>query len=200
MFKYIVSAAVKIPLFPLTIFPLPGEMVPLHIFEPRYRQLLDDAEKRDISFGIYFNHVANEEKLGSLVKLESVIKRHPGGESDIIVKCTDLFQLSTMHRTFRDKLYPGGDVALWQIEPKPVSDVRLIETFESYLKMLMISRHSGDVTSFAIANELNLDFEDRLKFVKLDSSKKESFLYTRLRYQKHLLLEAERAKDVFHLN
>ena len=33
-------------MFPLTIFPLPGELVPLHIFEPRYRQLLQDAEKR----------------------------------------------------------------------------------------------------------------------------------------------------------
>ncbi|HCR53616.1 MAG TPA: hypothetical protein DIW27_04310 [Cytophagales bacterium] len=42
----------RIPIFPLAIFPLPGEMVPLHIFEPRYRQLLEDAEKRDIAFGI----------------------------------------------------------------------------------------------------------------------------------------------------
>ena len=73
----------RIPMFPLTIFPLPGEMVPLHIFEPRYRQLLQDAEERDISFGIYFNHTLNTEKLGSLVKLESVIKRYDGGESDI---------------------------------------------------------------------------------------------------------------------
>lgn len=43
---------IRIPIFPLAIFPLPGEMVPLHIFEPRYRQLLEDAEKRDIAFGI----------------------------------------------------------------------------------------------------------------------------------------------------
>jgi len=60
---------VKIPMFPLSIFPLPGELVPLHIFEPRYRQLLQDAESRDISFGIYLNHLANTDKLGSLVKL-----------------------------------------------------------------------------------------------------------------------------------
>ena len=83
-------------MFPLTIFPLPGEMVPLHIFEPRYRQLLDDAETKDISFGIYFNHTLNREKFGSLVKLESIIKRYPGGESDIIVKCIDLFVMDTL--------------------------------------------------------------------------------------------------------
>ena len=71
---------VLIPMFPLSIFPLPGELVPLHIFEPRYRQLLQDAETRDISFGIYFNHISNTNKLGSLVKLESVLKRYAGGE------------------------------------------------------------------------------------------------------------------------
>jgi Lon protease-like protein len=65
---------VKIPMFPLSIFSLPGEIIPLHIFEPRYRQLLEDAEANDMAFGIYFNHVSNSEKLGSLVKLESVIK------------------------------------------------------------------------------------------------------------------------------
>src|SRR3954469_11447740 len=97
------SELIRIPMFPLAIFPLPGELVPLHIFEPRYKQLLDDAEKRDISFGIYFNHIINTEKLGSLVKLESVIKRYPGGESDIIVRCMDLFQMTTLYRIFRDK-------------------------------------------------------------------------------------------------
>src|SRR6185503_17915537 len=104
------SGLIKIPMFPLTIFPLPGELVPLHIFEPRYRQLLQDAEKRDMHFGIYFTHVANEGKLGSLMKLESVLKRYPGGEADIIVKCQDLLTLGTLYRTFRDKLYPGGEV------------------------------------------------------------------------------------------
>jgi Lon protease-like protein len=42
-----------IPMFPLAILPLPGELVPLHIFEPRYKQLLQDAENSDISFGIF---------------------------------------------------------------------------------------------------------------------------------------------------
>jgi uncharacterized protein len=82
-----------IPMFPLSVLPLPGELVPLHIFEPRYKQLLQDAEHADVSFGIYFNHTLNLEKIGSLMKLESIIKRYPGGESDIIVKCVDIFYL-----------------------------------------------------------------------------------------------------------
>lgn len=187
-------------MFPLTIFPLPGEMVPLHIFEPRYKQLLEDAETRDISFGIYFNHTSNIAKMGALVKLESVIKRYPSGESDIIVKCIDLFELVKMFRTYRDKLYPGGDVNFWKVDTKaPVSET-LHSEFMAYLSLLKINPHSQESSVFGIANELNLDFDDRLKFVQAEHDKRESFLLSRLRFQKHVMKEAEKLKDVFHLN
>ncbi len=190
----------KIPIFPLTIFPLPGEMVPLHIFEPRYKQLLEDAETRDISFGIYFNHTSNVTKMGSLVKLESVIKRYPNGESDIIVKCIDLFEVVTLFRNYRDKLYPGGDVNFWNVDIKlEVSDI-LHKEFMAYLSLLKINRHSQGSSAFGIANELSLDLDDRLKFVHLENEKRESFLLSRLRFQKHVMNEAEKLKDVFHLN
>lgn len=191
---------IRIPIFPLAIFPLPGEMVPLHIFEPRYRQLLDDAEKRDISFGIFFNHTTNTQKVGALVKLESVIKRFSGGESDIIVKGVDIFKMNTLQRTFKDKLYPGGEVEPWNVDlNKPVSK-KLQDEFETYLKLLLISRHEEVTSLFHIANELSLDNQDRLKFVIADEGKREAFLLSRLHYQSRLVVEAERSKDVFHLN
>ncbi len=191
---------IRIPMFPLSIFPMPGELVPLHIFEPRYRQLLKDAEERDISFGIYFNHTLNTSKLGSLVKLESVIKRYPGGESDIIVKCQDIFRMDTLFRTFKEKMYPGGDVAFWQVDLNATSSPRLMAEFEEFMRLLKITKIPAPCSAYHIANELNLDFEDRLKFVELEKDKKEGFLTTRLKFQKHLLTQAEKAKDVFHLN
>ncbi len=189
-----------IPMFPLTIFPLPGEMVPLHIFEPRYRQLLEDAEERDIYFGIFFNHVLNTEKLGSLVKLESVIKRYDSGESDIIVKCQDLFRMETLFRSFKDKMYPGGDVELWNVDVHDQVSVRLQGEFEGFMNLLKIHKLPSPCSIYHVANELSLDFEDRLKFASSEDDKKENFLISRLRFQKHLLTEAEKAKDVFHLN
>ena len=191
---------VLIPMFPLTIFPLPGEMVPLHIFEPRYRQLLVDAEERDISFGIYFNHTLNTEKFGSLVKLESVMKRYPGGESDIIVKCQDLFSMKTLFRTFKDKLYPGGDVEFWQVDLQDPVSAKLRHEFETFMNQLKINKLPSPCSIFHIANELALDFEDRIKFASVEGDKKEVFLSSRLKFQTHLLSQAERSKDVFHLN
>jgi hypothetical protein len=187
-------------MFPLGIFPLPGELVPLHIFEPRYRQLLQDAESRDFSFGIYFNHTSNTRKLGSLVKLESVIKRCPSGESDIIVKCVDLFEMITLFRTFKDKMYPGGEVSFWNVDlTEPVSK-KLQQEYIQYLHFMNISNPVEPSSSFHIANELNLDIDDRLKFVQYNPEKRESFLNSRLSFQKHLLLEAEKLKDSYHLN
>lgn len=190
----------KIPVFPLSIFPLPGEIIPLHIFEPKYRQLLEDAEAKDISFGIYYNHVSNTEKLGSLVKLESVIKRYQTEESDIIVKCMDLLSMSKMFRTFRDKPYPGGDVELWHVDVTEPMGHALRKYFTEYLTMIHLNHADKSISLYDAANELNLGFDERIKFVQLDSERKESFLVARLKYHIELLHQVEKAKDVFHLN
>jgi uncharacterized protein len=190
---------VAIPIFPLSIFPLPGEMVPLHIFEPRYRQLLQDAEE-GVSFGIYFNSSTNNSNYGSLVKLESVIKRYATGESDIIVKCYDLFTLHALSRTYQDKLYPGGEVELMNVSLSLDASSKLASRFEEYLRLAKINTSTKNVSAFHIANELNLDLEGKLRFVNLDEEKREVYLQNQLDYQTQLLHKAEKAKDVFHLN
>lgn len=191
---------VKIPMFPLSIFLLPGELVPLHIFEPRYRQLLEEAEKHHTSFGIFCNHSANTRQLGSLVKLETVMKRYSTGESDIIVRCVDLFEMSKLYRTFDDKLYPAGDVRFWRVSLTETVSTRLAEAFNDYCLHLNLKPIEPPITGYKIASELALDFSERLKFVLMEAEKKESFLLSRLRYQIQLQLYAEKAKDVFHLN
>src|SRR5688500_13711414 len=135
------SDVVQIPMFPLSILPLPGELVPLHIYEPRYRQLLQDAEINDIHFGIYFSHESNEQKIGSLMKLESVIKRYPGGEADIIVKCEDIFNMNLLLRKYKSKLYPGGDVTVWNVEKNTFPGPELYDLFLTYLKQRNINQH-----------------------------------------------------------
>lgn len=190
----------RIPMFPLSIFPLPGEMVPLHIFEPRYRQLLEDAETKDVLFGIYYNHTTNVDKLGSLVKLESVIKRYKTGESDIIVKCVDLFTMDKLYRTYKDKLYPGGDVTFWNVDGlKPMGD-SLRNYFDQYHTWLKLTHSDSVVSLYDVANELSLGFDERLKFVSLSTERQESYLINQIKYQIQLMRQAESAKDIFHLN
>jgi hypothetical protein len=97
-------------------------------------------------------------------------------------------------------LYPGGEVTYWNVElGNPVSN-RLHQAFKDYLLYFQIRNSYSIPSLFTVANELNLDFDQRLRFVKSNDDQKEVFLLSHLKYQTQLLHQAEMAKDVFHLN
>ncbi len=194
------AEVLHIPMFPLSILPLPGELVPLHIFEPRYRQLLQDAEINDMQFGVFFSHDVNQQKIGSLMKLESIIKRHPGGETDIIVKCEDIFNMDLLLRTYKTKMYPGGNVRLWNIMIDTFPGADLYDRFAQYLKLRNIAENYSVFNLFQIANELNLDSIDRYKFLTIEDDRRESFLLNRVIFQIFLMEREKKSKDTFHLN
>ncbi len=187
-------------MFPLTLLPLPGELVPLHIFEPRYRELLSDAETLDIGFGIYCNHELNKEKLAAYMKLESVIKRYSTGESDIVVRCKDVVTMDKLYRTYKNKLYPGGDVNFHRVDLNAIPGVELYELFLIFQTKRNINKHFTSFSIYQIAQELNFDLYDRYKFLNSPPDKKESFLVSQLKFQIHVLRQEEKSKDVFHLN
>jgi hypothetical protein len=189
-----------IPMFPLTLLPLPGELVPLHIFESRYKELLTDVETTDISFGIFLNHECNVKKIGALMKLESVIKRYPGGESDIVLRCIDLFSLQKLLRHYKAKAYPGGEIKTWKVDPRTMPGVKLYESFLVFQEKRKINRHFTAFTLYQLACELNLDLLDRYKLVTLSADKKEIFLQKQLDFQLQLIRHEENSRDVFHLN
>lgn len=192
---------VHIPMFPLSILPLPGEWVPLHIFEPRYRQLLEDASAKDVSFGIYLSHHMNLARIGSLVRLESILKQYPGGESDIIVRCQDTFDTEKLQRTFdTDKLYPGGYVRYHHVDAARRPSTILYDIFMLYMQRRNITRQIAPFSIYHIAQELSLDLRDRYKFLQLPESRQEMFLQNRIHYQEQLLEEEEKSKDLYHLN
>jgi hypothetical protein len=188
------------PMFPLALLPLPGELVPLHIFEPRYREMLKEAETADISFGIYFSHEINMAKLGSLMKLESVLKKYPTGESDIVVKCVDIFNLDTLYRRYKNKPYPGGDIKQWNINTDDVPGIDLTELFFQYRELRKPGQKFIANTIFQIANDVNLDFSDRYKFLNSSDEKRQRILINRLRFLIHSLRLEMKTRDSYHLN
>jgi uncharacterized protein len=187
-------------MFPLSILPIPGELVPLHIFEPRYKQLLNDLEVGDIRFGIYFSSDLNTEKIGSFMRLESVIKRYHGGECDIIVKCEDVFTMARLDRNYPNKMYPGGDVRHWHVDTAVLPSSPLHDLFLAYMKMRKISQPEEPCTTYKIAQDLSLDLQDRYRFLLQSDVKKDAFLLSRLRYQIDMLRQEDRSRDLYHLN
>lgn len=192
--------SVLIPLFPLRILPLPGELVPLHIFEPRYKQLLHEVETNDIRFGIYFDHPLNDRHIGSVMRLESVIKRYPKGELDIIVKCEDIFFLRDQYKEHPNKLYPGGEVVYWKVNLNVLPDSELSDHFCQFQEKRGITQTNHQFSIYQIANELNLDFPDRYKFMTQRAEYQHKFLKSKVSYQLQLLMHEESSRDTFHLN
>ena len=74
--------SVELPIFPLNIVAFPGEEVNLHIFEPRYKQLVKDCLDEGSTFGLA-SHVLNKIELGTEIKITEVTKKYSDGRMDI---------------------------------------------------------------------------------------------------------------------
>ncbi len=89
-----------IPLFPLQMVVFPGSVVPLHIFEERYREMVGEAEARGTEFGIVRAIERADEKgianTGCTVTVESVVNRYPDGRFDVLTLGRRRFQIVSL--------------------------------------------------------------------------------------------------------
>jgi ATP-dependent Lon protease len=74
----------RIPLFPLDIVLLPGAELPLHIFEPRYRQMVKDCLEEKTEFGMLLSLPKGVARVGCTAEIAEVVKRYPDGRMDIL--------------------------------------------------------------------------------------------------------------------
>jgi ATP-dependent Lon protease len=85
--------ATDLGLFPLGIVVLPGEKVPLHIFEPRYRELVGECLEGETPFGILLTDDDGLRALGTKVRIVEVLERFEDGRLVIIVEGIERFRL-----------------------------------------------------------------------------------------------------------
>lgn len=97
----------RIPLFPLDVVLFPGQALPLHIFEPRYRQMTKECLETKSPFGIIFAREKDIARTGCSTLILKVLKQYEDGRSDILTAGQSAFQLM---RTHDDKPYLEGDV------------------------------------------------------------------------------------------
>ncbi len=97
----------RIPLFPLDIVLFPGQAVPLHIFEPRYRQMTRHCVDTQSPFGIVFMHERTLAQTGCSAMIVKILKEYEDGRSDILTAGQSAFRLI---RTHDEKAYMEADV------------------------------------------------------------------------------------------
>ena len=99
-----------IPIFPLNIVVYPGESLNLHIFEPRYKELVKECFTNNRPFGIPPVVNSNVAEFGTLVSNIEIVKEYENGEMDIITKGTHVFRILELIKKIPGKLYSGAIV------------------------------------------------------------------------------------------
>lgn len=82
-----------IGLFPLGLVLLPGERVPLHIFEPRYKELINECIETGGEFAVVLLNSKGTREVGTKAEVSEVLERYEDGQLDIIVEGTERFRL-----------------------------------------------------------------------------------------------------------
>ncbi|HVF31114.1 MAG TPA: LON peptidase substrate-binding domain-containing protein, partial [Pyrinomonadaceae bacterium] len=180
----------QLPLFPLPLVLLPNEVLPLHIFEPRYRQMVSDIELRRNLFGLTF--VNTEEGLPERPALGSVgcaaeVREKtllPDGRSNIITSGVIRYRL--IDYVDDGSPYFKGDVEFFEDEAEPNEDVQSIADevfalFERIAKAAFklsgnrgsfpeIPKADPEPLSFLVTAAFNLDNDIKYRMLEMTST------------------------------
>ncbi|HTU79385.1 MAG TPA: LON peptidase substrate-binding domain-containing protein [Solirubrobacteraceae bacterium] len=134
------------PLFPLGIVALPSESVPLHIFEERYRRMIErclqagaDAPERE--FGIVWLSQAELKPIGCACRIERVLERTADGRMNIIVRGTRPFRLLERLESLP---YPAG-VVEFLAEGEEDPDPRAASTARDLYRELVMAATDREI-------------------------------------------------------
>src|SRR5215212_3992740 len=99
----------RFPLFPLGLVLLPGEVIPLHIFEERYKLMIDECLEQESEFGVVWLSDEELKDTGCSARVTQLLERMDDGRMNILVQGTAPFLL---RRRIDELPYPAGDVEL----------------------------------------------------------------------------------------
>jgi Lon protease-like protein len=99
----------RFPLFPLGLVLLPEEVVPLHIFEERYKQMISECIEEEREFGIVWLSDDGLKEIGCTAEIAQLLELMEDGRMNILVRGSMPFRLM---RRIEDLPYPAGDIEL----------------------------------------------------------------------------------------
>jgi Lon protease-like protein len=121
------------PLFPLGLVALPSELIPLHIFEDRYKQMIGRCVEDESEFGIVWLDDDGLRPVGCACEVAEVLERYDDGRIDLIARGTRPFRLDAR----QDGLpWPAGDVEFLPDRDEPVDAESATQAHEAYAALV----------------------------------------------------------------
>jgi Lon protease-like protein len=121
------------PLFPLGIVALPTESVPLHVFEDRFRTMIEECLTGESEFGIVWLSDEELKPVGCACEIERVLDREDDGRFTILVRGTRAFRLLQRQD---DLPYPAGIVEFLPEPDEPLDDEVAEEARDLYAELV----------------------------------------------------------------
>ena len=163
-----------LPLFPLQLVVFPREKLKLHIFEPRYKQLIGECRDEGIVFGIPAYIDGRVAEYGTEMKLINIFKTYDDGRMDILTEGTAAFRLDEFVREVPGKLYHGGRVTMIANDPEAYA-VTTEELAAQYVRLHELMKtdytrksFSTKNVSFEIAHEVGLRLSQKVELLSLE--------------------------------
>ncbi|RYD51845.1 MAG: peptidase S16 [Sphingobacteriales bacterium] len=178
-----------ISIFPLQIVLYPGEALNLHIFEPRYKQLIQECIAEEKPFGIPVARGTQPLEKGTLVRVTEVVKTYPDGQMDIRTKGEKVFEILTVVKEIPDKLYCGAVVSypenVLEHAESRVGELIFKEVERLYALMQVeekLPRKSDKLTSYDIGHLVGLSYEQEYELLGIyDETQRLEFLRRHLK-------------------
>lgn len=196
-----------IPIFPLGIVVYPGEQLNLHIFEPRYKQLIKECFETKKPFGIppVIDNKVND--IGTLVKLLEITTVYDDGKMDIKTEGLEVFTILEVIKELPEKLYSGaivnypaniesGNRALMQ---------NIIIAIRELHKLLKINKEfkkpDEELWSYDVAHHAGLSLAEEYELLQLlHELQRQEYLKRHLKKVIPVIAEMEILKERVQLN
>jgi Lon protease-like protein len=172
------------PLFPLDLVALPSELVPLHIFEERFKTMIDECLERDTEFGIVWLSDDELKPVGCTCEIERVLERMEDGRLNILTRGVRPFRLVERQDTLP---YPAGTIEfLEDRDEEPDEEVARAarEVYAELVEQATDSEVDADelaaMTAYDMAATVDFGLDAKQGLLELRSENARMRLITRL--------------------
>jgi Lon protease-like protein len=196
-----------IPIFPLGIVVYPDENLNLHIFEPRYKQLITECFSQKKQFGIPTMIESRLQDYGSLVTILEITKIHEDGEMDIKTRGLRVFRILEVIKEVPDKLYSGAIVNYPETNEQGNIELmkKVMNSIRELHRLLKVDKDfkkkDEEVKAFDVAHHVGLSLEEEYEMLHLlQERQRQEYLKRHLTKVIPLVAEMEQLKEKIKLN
>jgi Lon protease-like protein len=170
--------SILLPLFPLDVVLLPGVPLPLHIFEPRYKEMISECLAQEKPFGVVRAKEEGVAEIGCTAEIITVTKKYPDGRMDIVTQGRDRFEVMHMDQ---ERSFLRAEVLYLRDQPSAATPAQIDQALKLHGEIMGLAGAAPEKAteidrsqlSFHLVGSLplDLDFKQTLLAMKSESER-----------------------------